>query len=117
MSCNCCIDDWICKCTPYDSFITVNAYFPNEVDFLITDKFGNVYQGPTTPSGRSVQIMLADLPDGFFTEFSGNFKLQFTNPGSYEPIDFIIQQNVDCIDLSVRGGNNSKEFIGLEYPS
>src|SRR6476620_4066207 len=115
MSCKTCFEDYICKCVPYDEVITIKTYLPaGEYTFVLTDSAGRKFSGVATRiSGGSLEIAIADLPDGLLTEFSGEFKIEiFNDETCNKPLNLPIVSQYDCITISVSGGTIDKSSIG-----
>lgn len=82
----------------------------------ITSKFGKVYEGSvTTDADGFFDIPVNALPDGFFTEFSGDFKLEVLDTDSCKPVNFKVAQEYDCINFHVKGGTAVKDALGCEF--
>jgi hypothetical protein len=114
MNCDYCFHDYIAKC---NLAITIYAQLAPLSDFtwIITDKFGNKYQGEfTTDSDGFWQIQVSDLPPGMLTQYSGDFTLQVQDTGC-KPVKFKIAQEVDCINFTIKGGTYEKDTIGCDF--
>lgn len=117
-NCTCCFSDYIVKC---EDAIRVNAKLEATTEYIwvVTDKFNRQYQGTaTTNADGYIDILVADLPAGLLTEFSGSFSLQFfLSEDACKPVSFLIAQEVDCIDFTVHAGTRVKAFLGCEFPA
>jgi hypothetical protein len=114
MECNSCFQDYLAKC---NLAIRVYAQLTPATDYIwvITDKFGNKYQGDfTTDADGFWEIQVADLPSGMLTQYSGDFTLQVQDSGC-KPVKFKIAQEHDCINFTIKGGNYEKDSIGCEF--
>lgn len=114
MNCNCCFVDFIAKC---NLAIQVYAQLAPLSDFIwiITDKFGNKYQGEfTTDSDGFWEIPVDQLPSGLLTQYSGEFTLQVQDSGC-KPTKFKIAAEYDCINFTVKGGTYEKDTIGCDF--
>lgn len=115
-SCLCCFEDWIGPCVGVYDLITINTNLtPGGVYFWrITDKFSKIYQGETvaTNDGK-IQIPCEELPEGFFTAYSGEFTIEILS-STCKPISFPLSAEYDCVQLSINGGNTDKREIGCE---
>lgn len=114
MNCNCCFTDFIAKC---NLAITVYAQLAPLSDYrwIITDKFGNKYQGEfTTDSYGFWEIPVDQLPSGLLTQYSGEFTLQVQDSGC-KPTKFKIAAEYDCINFTVKGGTYEKDTLGCEF--
>lgn len=120
MSCTNCFEDWVCKCVPYGSIITLNAYLTpfTEYTYVVTDKFGSKYTGTDTTDGFGhLEINTVSFPEGFFTEFSGRFKIQIMTSDNCEPIKFYMAGQYDCVEIEIKGGTMNKDEIGCDIPN
>lgn len=114
MNCNPCFSDFIAKCNLH---IQVYAQLAPLSDYIwiITDKFGNKYQGEfTTDSDGFWQIPVDELPSGLLTQYSGEFTLQVQDSGC-KPVKFKVAQEFDCISFTVKGGTYEKDTIGCDF--
>jgi len=115
MNCNPpCFQDYLAKC---NLAIQVYAQLPPLADYtwIITDKFGNKYQGDfTTDADGFWQIQVADLPSGMLTQYSGDFTLQVQDSGC-KPVKFKVAQEYDCINFHIKGGNYEKDTLGCDF--
>lgn len=119
MGCNTCFEDYVCKCIPYEDVITINTYLPaGTYSFIVTDKTGNKYSGVATRTAEgTIEIAVSLFPDGFFTEFSGNFDLQLFNDESCNrPLNIPLVKQYDCINFNIIGGTIEKNTIGCPNP-
>lgn len=113
MACNCCFEDYISNCT---TSLQVNAILLplTEYTWIITDKDGNKYSGTeTTDDDGYLTIALNQLPEGLFTQYSGNFKLEIQD-GSCKPINFMIAGSYNCISFNVTPGTFVKNNLGCD---
>lgn len=114
MDCNSCFKDYLAKC---NLAIQVYAQLTPLTDYtwIITDKFGNKYQGEfTTDADGFWQIQVADLPSGMLTQYSGDFLLQVQDSGC-KPVKFKVAQEYDCIDFTIKGGTYEKDTLGCSF--
>lgn len=115
-TCTCCFDDYLVKCTD-----TINVFAKLEAArtyvWVITDKFNRQYSGEfTTDADGFWQILVEDLPAGLLTEFSGNFSLQvYPNTTACAPVKFLVAQEVECIQFTMRAGTREKNNLGCEF--
>lgn len=114
MNCNCCFVDFIAKCN-----LSLQVYAQlaplSEYTWIITDKFGNKYQGEfTTDSDGFWEIPVDQLPSGLLTQYSGEFTLQVQDSGC-KPTKFKIAAEYDCINFTVKGGTYEKDTLGCEF--
>lgn len=114
MNCNCCFTDFIAKCN-----LSLQVYAQlaplNDYTWVITDKFGNKYQGEfTTDSGGFWTIPVDQLPSGLLTQYSGEFTLQVQDIGC-KPVKFKVAQEYDCINFTVKGGTYEKSTLGCDF--
>lgn len=114
MNCNCCFQDFIAKCN-----LSVQVYAQlaplSDYTWIITDKFGNKYQGEiTTGSNGFWGIPVDQLPSGLLTQYSGEFTLQVQDSGC-KPIKFKVAQEYDCINFTVKGGTYEKNTLGCDF--
>jgi hypothetical protein len=102
LNCNCCFSDYLAKC---NLAIQVYAQLSPLTDYtwVITDKFGNKYQGDvTTDSNGFWEIPVDELPAGLLTQYSGEFTLQVQGAGC-KPVKFKVAQEYDCINFTIKG--------------
>jgi len=114
MNCNCCFTDYLAKC---NLSIQVYAQLSPLTDYIwvITDKFGNKYQGEfTTNSDGFWEIPVDELPSGLLTQYSGEFTLQVQDSGC-KPVKFKVAQEYDCINFTIKGGTYEKETLGCDF--
>jgi hypothetical protein len=118
MPCNTCFEDWICKCVPYGSDITIHSPLPlGSYVAVLTDHFGNKYSTDFTVYDiGSFSISTADFPDGFFSEHCGMKKLEVMQAGGCTPVKIPILSEYECIDIEVKGGTMDKSTIGCPLP-
>jgi hypothetical protein len=114
MNCNCCFTDFVAKCN-----LSIQVYAQlaplSEYTWIITDKFGNKYQGEfTTDSDGFWQIPVDQLPSGLLTQYSGEFTLQVQDSGC-KPVKFKIAAEHDCINFTVKGGTYEKNTLGCDF--
>ena len=113
-SCACCFEDYLAKC---NTEITVYAKLSPTTDYrwVITDKNDKKYEGDFTTDADGFWVIPVDqLPPGLLTEYSGQFTLQVYDDGC-KPVKFLIAQEHDCIDFTVKGGTFVKENLGCEF--
>jgi hypothetical protein len=114
MNCNCCFQDFLAKC---NLEIQVYAQLSPLSDYIwiITDKFGNKYQGEfTTDADGFWTIPVDELPSGMLTQYSGDFSLQVQDTGC-KPVKFKVAQEYDCINFTVKGGTYEKAALGCDF--
>lgn len=114
MNCNNCFQDYLAKCN-----LNIQVYAQlsplSDYRWIITDKFGNKYQGEfTTDADGFWQILVADLPSGMLTQYSGDFTLQVQDPGC-KPVKFKAAQEYDCLNFHIKGGNYEKDTLGCNF--
>jgi hypothetical protein len=114
MNCNSCFQDYLAKCN-----LSIQVYAQlsplSDYRWIITDKFANKYQGEfTTDADGFWQILVADLPPGMLTQYSGEFTLQVQDSGC-RPVKFKIAQEADCINFHIKGGNYEKDTLGCDF--
>lgn len=115
-NCSCCFTDTLAKC---ENQIRVNILLPPYYDgfrWVITDKFGNKYQGELAENEEGYYIPLTELPDGLLTQYSGDFTLQIFPLGdqSCGPLNFKVMGQYDCIEFGITGGTFEKNNLGCE---
>lgn len=111
--CDNCFDSLLSNCP---TGITVNAHLmpTGSYKWIITDKFQNRYQNTVTADGNGAIIIDAtDLPDGFFNAFAGEFSLQIVDPVTDVPQTLKLCKYYDCIQVSIAGGNDTQDQVGL----
>jgi hypothetical protein len=114
MECNSCFQDYLAKC---NLAIQVYAQLAPLSDYrwIITDKFGNKYQGEFTTDANGFWVIPVDeLPSGLLTQYSGEFTLQVQDAGC-KPVKFKAAQEYDCISFTVKGGTYEKDTIGCDF--
>lgn len=97
--------------------IRVNALLVPATPYtwLITDKFGNQYTGESITDGAGFfDIAVGDLPDGFFTAYSGEFKLEILD-GNCRKIDFKMAKYYDSIAFAATAGPRVKDNLGCDF--
>ena len=85
----------------------------------ITDKFRNVYTGSVVADAEGrLTILVADLPAGIFTAYSGKFDLTIHSDLACGSIEFPLTARYQCIEIEARAGNSTKNNIGcaIEAP-
>ncbi len=114
MSCKkCCFEDFICHCVPYDDVIRINTSLdPGKIyTAVVIDKFDNEYSVDILIGNEgTVEIPIAALPEGLFTEFSGTFRIQIVD--GCETIQMPLTALYDCIEIEIKGGTREKNEIG-----
>lgn len=111
--CSTCFDSVLSNCP---TGITLNAHLTPLTDYkwVITDKFGNKYTDTvTSDADGAIIIDDAALPDGFFSAHAGEFSIQVLNPLTNTPQSMKLCQYFDCINVSIVGGNDTEDTIGL----
>jgi hypothetical protein len=114
MDCSTCFTDFIAKCNlelqVYAQLAPLSDY-----TWIITDKFGNKYQGTlTTDSDGFWAIPVDQLPPGLLTQYSGLFSLEVQDSGC-KPVKFKIAQEYNCIEFIVKGGTYEKNTLGCDF--
>lgn len=114
MNCNSCFQDYLAKCN-----LSIQVYAQlsplSDYRWIIEDKFGNLYQGEfTTDADGFWQILVADLPPGMLTQYSGDFTLQVQDSGC-KPVKFKAASEYDCINFHIKGGNYEKDTLGCDF--
>lgn len=114
MTCDC-FEDWVCKCIPYDSTITINANLPvGNYVAVVTDKFDNKYSVDFSVYDQgSFQLNIADFPEGLFSSI-GAIKIEVMQTDGCTPIKIPLMTEYNCIEVSVVGGTMDKSSIGCE---
>lgn len=115
MGCGHTFFDFISNC---GSTLKVNALLSPAIpyEWQITDKFNNTYSGISIADEQGfISIDVTDLPDGFFTPWSGTFVLKIKDPNSCGFNDFKIAQFVESIQFDVKGGTRIKESLGCDF--
>lgn len=118
MGCNIYFDDWICKCVPYSDVIILNTNVEaGSYTYILTDKNEHKYSGVATrEADGTLTIPISDFPDGFFTPYSGSFKIEiFTDEGCTR-IPILLAKKYDAIEMIVNGGTVEKNEIGCPLP-
>jgi len=113
MSCQNNLFDYISNCGT-----TLNVYALLEpakpYTWMITDKHQKEYTGEIISTADGfLEIPITDLPDGFFTPYSGSFTFEILNDCG--KIDFKVAQLVDKIIFDVKGGNRQKNNLGCNF--
>lgn len=114
MSCANTFHDFISNC---NTALKVNALLQPATSYTwsITDKFGKEYNGiALTDDQGFLSIQIADLPAGFFTEFSGAWKLQILDGDCHE-LDFKMAKFYDSIEFQAIGGSRVKDSLGCNF--
>lgn len=114
MSCSAFFIDHISNC---NERIRVNALLEpaTPYEWCIRDKFGKEYTGQSVSNAEGfIDIEIADLPDGFFTPYSGLFSLIILD-GQCKKTDFKIAQYFDEIRFDVTGGSRVKDQLGCDF--
>lgn len=118
MGCQQCFTDWVCKCVPYGSTITVHSPLPlGNYTAVLTDHFDNKYSVPFTIYDiGSFEINTGDFPDGFFSEHGGVKKLEVLAADGCTSIKIPMLSEYSCIEIEVKGGTMDKSEIGCPLP-
>lgn len=114
MECNYCFQDYLAKC---NLEIQVYAQLSPLTDYtwIITDKFGNKYQGEfTTDADGFWTIPVDELPPGLLNQYSGTFTLEVQDSGC-KPAKFKVAQEYDCINFGIKGGTYEKNTLGCSF--
>lgn len=114
MSCGHTFFDHISNC---NTAIRVNALLQPATPYTwcIRDKFDKEYTGVSISNADGfIDIDLVDLPDGFFTPFSGSFCLTILD-GQCHKIDFKMTKYYDEIHFDVKGGTRVKDALGCDF--
>lgn len=110
--CSCCFTDTLGKC---ETEIKLNIVLPvyGVYRWVITDKFGNKYQGALNDE-RTIPV--EDLPPGLLTQYGGTLSLQIFEAGSEAcaPEKFLVAGKYDCIEFDITGGTFEKNNLGCE---
>lgn len=117
MSCTNCFEDWICKCLPYDSTITINSPLPlGNYVVVVTDKFENKYSVPVSIYDvGSFEINIADFPEGLFSEHGGVVRIEVMAADGCTPVKIPMTGEYDCIEIDVHGGTMGKSQVGCFF--
>jgi hypothetical protein len=113
-NCNCCFEDYIAKCN-----LEIQMYLQlaplSDYRWVITDKFGKKYEGDfTTDADGFWVILVADLPSGLLTEYSGMFTIEVIDSGC-RPVKFKAAQEFYCAQFTIKGGNYEKNTLGCDF--
>ena len=114
MNCESIFYDFISNC---NTAIQVNALLlpATPYTWVITDKFDKQYSGVSISDGNGFfSIPIADLPPGFLTEFSGEFKLEVFED-TCRRVDLKLAKFYESIVFEVKGGSREKDNIGCDY--
>lgn len=112
-NCNCCFNDFLAKCET-EVVINTNLTAFASYRWVITDKFGNKYEGDATAGAEGgLTIPVAELPSGMLTQYSGEFTLQIYD-STCGPIKFYLTGEYDCVTFNIVGGTFVKNEIGCE---
>jgi len=116
MGCNSCYEDFLCKCVPYDSVVTINTSVPDG-DYMVrlTDTNGNKFDATAEKVTDGVSFNVHDFPDGFISGPGNEFTLEVFKvdaPGSCTPITIPMVSFVNCIKVNIIGGSVDKSSIG-----
>jgi len=117
MECNTCFNDFIAKC---NTEINVFAQLPalplyDSYKWVITDSLDRKFEGDFVVDENGFwQILVADLPEGLLTQYSGDFRLEVYD-SSCKPVKFKIAQEYDCISFEIKGGTFTKDYIGCSF--
>lgn len=115
MGCGNTFFDYISNC---GSTIKVNALLFPAVPYtwLLKDKFGNNYSGISIADEEGfITIDVTDLPDGFFTPWSGTFVLHIEDEDGCGIRDFKVAQMFESITFHVKGGTHVKNNLGCSF--
>lgn len=116
MSCSNNFHDYISNC---NDELKVNALLlpATPYTWIIIDKFGRQYSGVSISDADGfIKIAISDLPNGFFTEFSGEFILHILDPeDDCRKLDFKMAKFYDGVVFSVKGGERVKDALGCHF--
>lgn len=114
MSCSNCFTDYLSNCeTEVNVFAQLEPL--TEYTWIITDKFDKKYSGTvTTDADGFFDIDVADLPDGFLTQYSGDFTLEVQD-STCKPVKFKMASEYTCINFTVKGGTFTKSNLGCDF--
>lgn len=113
-SCECCFTDFLAKCET-EIVINTNLTPGNTYRWVISDKFGHLYEGTAdAEDDGSLIIPIEDVPAGIFTQYSSDFNLQIYSENSCSPIKFKLTGEYDCVTFNIHGGTFVKNWIGCE---
>lgn len=115
MGCSDAFHDFISNC---NTTLRVNALLlpATTYTWVITDKFQKEYSGTALTNGDGfMDIAIADLPEGFFTEFSGAFHLEIFETDTCKKASFKMARYYDAIDFDVKGGTRVKDSLGCDF--
>jgi hypothetical protein len=114
MGCSTCFTDYIAKCN-LELQVYARLSPLSDYTWIITDKFGNKYQGEfTTDADGFWAIPVDQLPAGLLTQYSGLFTLEVQDSGC-KPVKFKVAQEYNCIDFTVKGGTYEKNTLGCDF--
>lgn len=117
MGCTSCYEDWLCKCLPYDSTITINTNLPvGNYKVVITDHAGNKFQTDVSVYDQgSFELNIADFPEGLFSGPGNTVKIEVMAADGCTPIKIPILSEYDCIEAEIKGGTMDKSNIGCFF--
>lgn len=114
MGCGLTFFDHLSNC---NNSIRVNALLEPATPYVwcIKDKFNKEYTGNSISNADGfIDILLSDLPDGFFTPFSGSFSLSILD-GDCRKKDFKMASFYDEIHFNITGGTRVKDALGCDF--
>jgi hypothetical protein len=119
MACNNCYEDFLCKCTPYSSAVSINTSVVQGQYFIrLIDVQGNKFDVDADWSAQSLEFQVSDFPDGYFSGAGSQFTLEVyrnDNVGFCAPVKIPLVRYYDCISVSITGGTSDKSTIGCGY--
>lgn len=104
-ACDSCYVYELPACPDSAGSFTIKGSLGNEQsrEWYVEDKFGKVYHGTaTTTAGGDIEIPLSGFPDGYFTQFSGQFVIYFKATEAATAVQDLTFNAVtyECIRLS-----------------
>jgi hypothetical protein len=116
MACNNCYEDFLCKCTPYNSAVVINTSI-EDGDYIVrlTDSNGNMFDADAVKVEAGLEFNVAAFPEGFFSGQGNQFNLEVFRTditGKCASVKIPMVSYVDCITISVKGGSIDKSEIG-----
>lgn len=116
MNCSNAFYDNISNC---NTAIRVNALLSPATPYtvIIKGKFGKEYSVDIVTNGDGFfDVAIADLPDGFFTPFSGAFSLEIMDGTSEcRKLDFKMAKYYDSIVFDATAGPRQKDNLGCDF--
>jgi hypothetical protein len=117
MSCKSCFQDWLCKCLPYDSEITINANLPvGNYVVVVTDKFDAKYEAAVQVYDQgSFTLNINDFPEGIFSSPGETIKIEIMEADGCTPIKIPMLAEYDCLEVEIKNGTMEKSNVGCFF--